>query len=1347
MDDTPLAPTPPPNQADIGSLSGDISDSDVRITTGDVTQVQTTTYIAQQTVYTTPPTAPASPAPEPGEPPFKGLQYFDEADAPIFFGREALTSQLIDRLRLPSPGGAAPPGEGLGVRFLAVVGASGSGKSSLARAGLVPAIRHGALPGSERWPVHVITPTAHPLEALAASLTRDSESVTAAATLIDDLARDARSLHLAARRVLSRVGGERLLLAVDQFEELFTACKDEAERRAFIDNLLHAAAPETAGPTIVVITLRADFYAHCAPYDGLRMALKQSQEFIGAMNADELRRAIEEPAHQGGWEFEPGLVELLLHDVAGAPGALPLLSHALLETWRRRAGRTLTLAGYQDAGSVQGAIAKTADRVYGALAPEQQTIVRGIFLRLTELGEGTQDTRRRAALAELAPREHDRAAVEAMLKLLADARLVTTAQDTAEVAHEALIREWGTLRAWLDEDREGLRVHRHLTEAAQGWARLGRDTGELYRGARLAQAREWAAGHDGVLNAMEREFLDASVGAQERAAREREEQREREVEAARRLAEVEAERAQEAEARASEQKRAADEQRRVVIELRQRRTVAVIAAVVAVGLALFAVWAASNADQARQMAAGQAATAQAASTAAVTLRDAAAEQARQSRLVGPLAAEALYQASSQMDLAMLLGMESQLRANTSVTNGILLDLLKDTRRQATLHNAQAVGIIYSPDGKTLAAGTWSGTIILWDAATRQPIGAPLTGHTKSVISVAFSPDGKTLASGSSGSCGEPSYKCTQGEIILWDVATRQPISAPLTGHTGGVNSVVFSPDGKTFASGSGDKTIILWDVAMRQPIGAPLTGHTDWVSSVAFSPDGKTLASGSQDHTIILWDVATHTATAALLTGHTGSVNSVAFSPDGKILASGSCRTSDASNSCTQGEIILWDVATRQPIGTPLTGHTDWASSVAFSPDGKFLASGGGDNTIILWDVAMRQPIGAPLTGHTDWVSSVAFSPDGKTIASGSWDYTIILWDVTPRTAIATPLTGHTDSVNSVAFSPDGKILASGSGDNTIILWDVATRQPIGTPLTGHTDWVSSVAFSPDGKFLASGGGKNTIILWDVATRQPIGAPLTGHTDWVSSVAFSPDSKILASGSGDNTIILWDVATRQPIGAPLTGHTDWVSSVAFSPDGKFLASGGGDNTIILWDVATHQPIGAPLTGHMWMGTVMPFSPDSMTLALGSDDDTVILWDVATHQPIGAPFIGHTGPVSNVTFSPDGKTLASVNDGNTIILWDVAMRTALSTPLIGHANSVNSMVFSPDGRSLASGGRDHTVVLWDVDPASWRTRACEIAGRNLTRTEWTQYLFGEPYRATCPQWPLEPEPTPAATATP
>ena len=461
--------------------------------------------------------------PAPGDPPYKGLQYFDEHDADHFFGRERLTAKIVSRLHQ--------------TRFLTIIGASGSGKSSLIRAGVIPALRRGqrladgSLPPTDsgQWDIRTLTPTAHPLEALAATLARHEESVTAMTALQQDLAAEPRALALAAQRLLARNGKRHLLLFIDQFEELFTLCRQPAERETFINNLLAAVAPEAQQPVTVLVALRADFYAQCSQHAGLREWVSQQQEYIGAMSRDELLSAILQPAALGNWKIQEGLVELMLDEAGGEPGALPLLSHALLETWSRRRGRKLTLSGYQESGGIQGAIAKTAETVFQQrLAPAQRPIARMIFLRLTELGasENSPDTRRRVPFSELITRATDAPTLEAVLNILADARLITTGTlppgdaKVVEVAHEAIIREWPTLRHWLNENREGLLRQRQLTEDANDWEKLGRDAGALYRGARLRQMLEWADRFPEPSSVLEAEFLQASRENVEREAAE-----------------------------------------------------------------------------------------------------------------------------------------------------------------------------------------------------------------------------------------------------------------------------------------------------------------------------------------------------------------------------------------------------------------------------------------------------------------------------------------------------------------------------------------------------------------------------------------------------------------------------------------------------------------------------------------------------------------------------------------------------------------------------------------------------------------------------------------------------------
>ncbi len=457
--------------------------------------------------------------PEPGDPPYLGLQYFDEKDAARFFGREQLIARIAGRLRQN--------------RFLAIIGASGSGKSSLLRAGVVPALRagerlaDGGLPPTDsgKWAIQVLTPTAHPLEALAIALYQEAGSISAITGITEEMARDPRVLGLQIRRYLSQQDKKHLLLVIDQFEEIFTLCRSADEREAFINSLLAAIDPQDAQPVTVLITLRADFYAQVAQHNRLRETISQYQEFIGAMTRDELVRAIDQPLAQGLWKIQEGLIEVILDDIGYEPGALPLLSHALLETWKRRRGRTLTLSGYNEAGGVRGAIAQTAESVFrGTLTPDQQAIARLIFIRMAEIGEGSTDTRRRATYSELITRSGDELVIDTVISILADARLITTSTlppestRVVEVAHEALIREWPTLRGWLDEDRQGRILHQHLIEDTAEWIKLERDPGLLYRGAKLTQISDWAGSNSSILSLQEQEFLGASRAIDQKEA-------------------------------------------------------------------------------------------------------------------------------------------------------------------------------------------------------------------------------------------------------------------------------------------------------------------------------------------------------------------------------------------------------------------------------------------------------------------------------------------------------------------------------------------------------------------------------------------------------------------------------------------------------------------------------------------------------------------------------------------------------------------------------------------------------------------------------------------------------------
>ncbi|MDZ8140939.1 MAG: WD40 repeat domain-containing protein, partial [Nostoc sp. DedQUE04] len=936
--------------------------------------------------------------------PYRGLFHFGPDDAEFFFGREVFVEKLF----------AATQSR----KFIPVLGASGSGKSSVVLAGLVPKLQKQGY-----WKFTHFRPGSEPFQALAESLVplyepnqNATEQMLQARKLAEYFANGSVPLQDVFSKIKRNYPNHRVLLIADQFEELYTLCADQKVRRGFLDTLLACFQSDPDNNTVLVGTMRADFLGNLLSYRPLADVLQNADIKLAPMNRDELSQVIEKPAGKLGITFQDGLVERILDDLEDEPGNLPLLEFALTELWKRRTGKQLTHAAYEEIGEVKGALARHADENYGKLSATEKEKVRRIFIQLVHPGEGTEDTRRLATKAELGEASWE------LVKQLADNRLVVTSQnsanqETVEVVHEALIRNWGELRQWMNADRSFRAWQDRLRSAMYQWKQTERDEGALLRGAALVEGEEKLKQRREDIGAEEQKFIQASVELRDKEQKQR--------------------------------------------EHRRRLTFSGLAGglVLALGLSGLAGIGWGNAEISQINALAQSSD----GFLGLDGRKAVESSVKAAvKMRGKFWVDA--DTRTQVELALLNTVHNVAAPNTlgghaNSVNGISFSpdgkmlasasadktvKLWDTStgkeiKTLTGHTNSVWGISFSPDGKMLASASADNTVKLWNTSTGKEI-KTLTGHTNWVNGISFSPDGKMLASAS--------YDNT---VKLWDTSTGKEIKT-LTGHTNSVYGISFSPDGKMLASASGDNTVKLWDTTTAKEI-KTLTGHTNSVWGISFSPDGKMLASASADNTVKLWDTTT-AKEIKTLTGHTNLVNGISFSPDGKMLASASY----------DNTVKLWNTSTGKEIKT-LTGHTNSVNGISFSPDGKMLASASGDKTVKLWNTSTGKEI-KTLTGHTNWVNGISFSPDGKMLASASGDKTVKLWNTSTGKEIKT-LTGHTNWVNGISFSPDGKMLASASGDNTVKLWDTTTAKEIKT-LTGHTNSVNGISFSPDGKMLAS---------------------------------------------------------------------------------------------------------------------------------------------------------------------------------------------------------------------------------------------------------------------------------------
>jgi WD40 repeat protein len=1050
--------------------------------------------------------------------PYPGLRSFGAGDAAWFHGRDAEITDLLVRLSGQlSTGGP-----------LVVVGASGTGKSSLLVAGLFPALDSAA---GTAWPRVVLTPGDRPVETLAARLAgvMHVDPAALATTIGQQPARFGEQCRAAAERAAR--DGARLVIVVDQFEQLFTDGAGADERTAFAIALAHA------WPALVILSVRADFVPDCIALQPLRPAL-DSPFVVGPLGAEQLRQVITLPAAQAGLTVEDGLVDRLISDVGARDGVaenpLPRLAHALRATWQNRWGSVLTLRGYQATGGVDRAVAVTADQLYGELPPLGKAAMRATLLRLVRVLPDGGLARRRADRREL-----DERAVAALV----GARLVNVADEGVRLSHDALLVAWPRLRAWVDAERQDLLLRQRLDEAVTNWVDGGRERGDLYRGTRLAAALEWAGNH--ALTPPQRDFLRASERSQRRSTR-----RLRTVVAALAVLLVAS---LAASAVAYLQSEVAGDR---LAEAESRR-LATLAEELAdtwprqSQLLAAAAWRRAPTRQAREallstqnqrlhtVLSGHDGVVQTVvfSPDGKTLVSGGIDGTVRVWDVARRSGKVLVETGGPVNAVAFSPDGRDLAVASTDEKLYLVDARTGEVKRRIGHPAPVVAVAFSPDGRTIA--TSFGTPVLWDAATGRTLGG-LPGHTDVATSVEFTDDGSTLISSG-----------MDGTIRTWRVADRTPVRTITTRAE--CQFVAYDPVGEVVACRDGGGVIGRWDLATGERVGETLTGHTLAVQDVAFGMNGQVLVSTSADRTVRLWYLATGQQIGEPMRASDDDTFGVAVSPDSRLVAVASA----------DGTVTLW-----RPVLPAATGRTSYSD---ISRDGELVAfSNNDDGVVTIWDVARKEQargrtLDCPEAGPP------AFSPDGSHLAVPCSD------GLTIFTAEGTVVT-HIGNLHAiaVAYGPDGRTIAVGAarggdtpGGRLMVLRLDGSRHSSDTLWTGEGQdgVVWSVAFSQGGNQVAAGTLGGTVEVFDVRSGERVGKPLRGHIDGVQDIAFQPHGNLLATAGWDNTIRLWDLTTFALADAPLAEHTDRPVKLSFSPDGTLLASAGWDGVPLLWDVA------------------------------------------------------------------------------------------------------------------------------------------------------------------------------------
>jgi WD40 repeat protein len=1175
--------------------------------------------------------------PTAGECPYRGLLAFGPQDRRFFFGREGVVRDVLSRV---APG-----------RLMAVVGASGTGKSSLLQAGVLAATQSGEL-----------------------ACARSARPITPGALPTLDLGEDVLEL-----------------LIVDQFEELYTLCHDRDRRTRFIEALLSRRGP-------VVIGVRADFYGELGASAALAAAVASNQVLLGPMLDDDLRRTITEPARIARLRLQHGLLDVVLRDVAGEPGALPLLSHALRESWERREGRTLTIEAYEESGGVSSALAKSADAVVAETPEPDRPLLRNLFLRLTEVGADLEDTRRRAPIEELIPEGSSEEAVRSLLERLAAARLVVLDDGTAEVAHEVLIRRWPTLRRWLDEDREGIRLHRRLAAAARLWDASGRLPADLYRGTRLDAAVEWAGRHRALLNATEQDFLNTSV------------------------------------------KDSARRQRLIV-------GASMTAVVVAILLAVFALISRNDASRAAAVAQSRALAAD--STGQQTVDPELAVLLATRAVRTSPTADAMLALRDAIDASPvrrplpLAGLQNNfgqsfggdylayspngrwLAESSDHGPAVILDATTRNvvRRLRTPWPATLGVRAWSPDGRLLAVMT-EHAVILANATTGAIVAS--IPQMPYAVGVAFSPDGRTVYGAGEtpagfakdiGAPGAPTFLPVRSAVWVgaWDIATRRfrPFTLPSPTSTwaySSVQSAALSPDGlrlavgafpglAIFATGSGQAVHVLAGRFQHPPTNAtPFPSGDVWVD-LAYSPDGSLLA-GADTHEV-----------------------------------QGSIAPAGASARVLAGPAL-------QPRATiPEAGKYQVATAIAFSPDGDDVAYGDGTGGAAVYSLRLQGEL-MSLPGLTTSVVSLAFSPNGTAIATSTKDGQGWIWRTASNEQLLITPAANPDTTTYAALLPDRVVAvltpANGADAGKIVVesWSRTDGRSLTRPLVVAplADPGAQASFSGDGRFIAVGDETDRhVAIWNIARRRMVASftvPLHDLSYLGAATDWSPGDRYLAIPTfGHGHLWIWNRETGR-LSAVITNPIDcnMAETTAWSPNGALIAATNNCGYLWIIDAATGHVVYS-VNGLAPLVAATSFSPDGRQLILTSatTPHSVTVIDVPAGQTV-LNLLGITANILGAFFSPNGSLIETTSDDGVARIWDARTGQLLHArpDVVGNGGAPDP--WESESSSIVTVDNTGNIRVLDActdceDPAALLALAKTHINRQLTADERLIYHIG------------------------